>query len=170
MAGLMNTEEIAAAHRTIVIEGCDGARKSTLATRLAREHGFTVIHCPRTPDSVSLLQRYLGVLTRPGRLVLDRSFISELAYGPLYRGRSRITWDEARTLAKAVVNRDGVFLHLTASTAVIQTRLLNRDKEAPLPEEIAALLAAYQTVFATLAESVPVMTLDTTVGGRPSTA
>ncbi|MFE9445169.1 hypothetical protein ACFYO2_40860 [Streptomyces sp. NPDC006602] len=105
-----HTAAIAAAHRTVVLEGCDGAGKSTLATRLAREHGFTVIHCPRTPDSVNLLQRYQTLLARPGRLVLDRCFLSELAYGPLYCSGSRITWDEARTLAKSVANWDGVFL------------------------------------------------------------
>jgi thymidylate kinase len=165
----MNTAAIAAAHRTLVLEGCDGAGKSTLATRLAREHGFTVIHCPRTPDAVNLLQRYQDLLARPGRLVLDRCFLSELAYGPLYRGGSRITWDEARTLAKIVTNRDGVFLHLTASAETIRACLLRRDSEAPPLEEIAVLLEAYQTVFTTLRESVPAITFDATAEGPPST-
>ncbi|MFC9913959.1 hypothetical protein [Streptomyces sp. NPDC127197] len=163
----MNTDEIAATHRTVVIEGCDGAGKSTLATHLAREYGFTVVHCPRTPDSVGLPQRYQELLARPGHLVLDRSFLSELAYGPLYRGGSRITWTEARTLAKSVINRDGAFLHLTASAEVIQTRLLNRDTQAPPLAEINALLAAYQAVFTTLAESVPVLTFNTTDDAPP---
>ncbi|MGW1974115.1 hypothetical protein [Streptomyces sp. NPDC001889] len=30
--------------RTLVVEGCDGVGKTTLATRLAQDHGFTVIH------------------------------------------------------------------------------------------------------------------------------
>ncbi|WP_328437567.1 AAA family ATPase [Streptomyces sp. NBC_00444] len=165
----MNADEIAATHRTVAIEGCDGTGKSTLASRLAHEHGFAVVHCPRTPDSVNLPQRYQELLARSGRLVLDRCFLSELTYGPLYRGGSRITWDEARTLAKAVTNRDGVFLHLTAPAEVIRARLLNRDSEAPALADITALLAAYRTVFTTLAQSIPVITIDTTAEGPPST-
>ncbi|MFF1342085.1 hypothetical protein ACFVYT_30055 [Streptomyces sp. NPDC058290] len=77
------TSELAA-YRTLVLEGCDGAGKSTLAALFAARHGFTVIHSPRTPD---LTARYLA---QGGRLILDRSFISELVYGPLLRGASRI--------------------------------------------------------------------------------
>lgn len=148
------------AYRTLVLEGCDGAGKSTLAARLADRHGFTVVHSPRTPHSLDLIARYRDLLSLPGRLILDRSFISELVYGPLYRGASRITWAQAHDLAKAVANRDGALCHLTAPVAVIRARLLARDGQAPPHAQIAALLAGYVSAFERLAERVPVITLD----------
>ncbi|MFF8919373.1 hypothetical protein ACF08M_40345 [Streptomyces sp. NPDC015032] len=148
-----------AAYRTLALEGCDGAGKSTLATRLADQHGFTVVHSPRTPDSLDLIARYRELLALPGRLILDRCFISELVYGPLYRDTSRITWAQAHDLAKAVANRDGALCHLTAPAEVIRARLMARDGEAPTHAQVAALLAGYISVFQRLGERVPVITL-----------
>ncbi|WP_251061082.1 hypothetical protein [Streptomyces sp. ISL-100] len=47
-------------------------------------------------------------LAGTGRILFDRCFISELVYGPLHRGRSRINWksvldDLARDAAEKVV-------------------------------------------------------------------
>ncbi len=79
------------AHQTVVLEGCDGVGKSTLAQQLASDHGFTIVHSGRTPDGVDLAERYRQILSQPGRLALDRSFVSELVYGPLRHGGSRLT-------------------------------------------------------------------------------
>ncbi|MEU1015529.1 hypothetical protein [Streptomyces sp. NPDC005898] len=54
-----------APYRTLVLEGCDGAGKSTLAAHLADQHGFTVVHSPRTPDSLDLIARYRERLREP---------------------------------------------------------------------------------------------------------
>ncbi|MBZ9642678.1 hypothetical protein [Streptomyces sp. PSKA30] len=74
-----------------------------------------------------------------------------------------------RTLAKSVINRDGIFLHLAAPADVIRRRPLNRDTQAPPLADISALLGAYRAVFTTLAASVPVLILDTTCEAAPPT-
>lgn len=147
-----------ARHRTVVLEGGDGVGKSTLADLLVTQRGFTAVHSPRTPDHQNLTCRYRDLLARPGRLVLDRSFVSELVYGPLYRDRSRLTWEQALGLADVVTARDGVFLHLTAPAAVVRSRLMTRDGQAPELEEIAALGDAYERVLRALADHVSVLT------------
>ena len=73
-----------------MLEGCDGVGKSTLAQELARDFGFTIVRSTRTPDGINLAERYQRILSRPGRLALDRSFISELVYGHLHHGGSRL--------------------------------------------------------------------------------
>ncbi|MGW1055946.1 hypothetical protein [Streptomyces sp. NPDC002521] len=156
----MTLEEIAA-HRTIVLEGGDGVGKSTLAHHLVSQYGLTAVHSPRTPDHQDLINRYRDLLARPGRLVMDRSFLSELVYGPLYRGHSRLTWSQALDLAQLVTARGGVFLHLTAPAATVRQRLKDRDGQAPAAEEITALADAYQRAFRTLTHHVPVLTYDT---------
>ncbi|WP_329155684.1 hypothetical protein OIU91_40880 (plasmid) [Streptomyces sp. NBC_01456] len=155
----VTVEEIAR-HRTVVLEGGDGVGKSTLAGLLV-PHGFTSVHSPRTPDHEDLTRRYRDLLVRPGRLVLDRSFISELVYGPLYRDQSRLTWDQALVLADLVTARDGVFLHVTAPATTVRHRLKTRDGQAPALDEITTLAAAYQQVFRALADHATVLTYNT---------
>ncbi|MGJ5894310.1 hypothetical protein DF268_24105 [Streptomyces sp. V2] len=168
MARPVTLQEIAG-HRTVVLEGGDGVGKSTLAELLVTEHDFTRVHSPRTPDHQDLTGRYRDLLARPGRLVLDRSFVSELVYGPLYRARSRLTWDQALELADLVTTRDGLFVHLTAPAAIVHDRLTARDGHAPNLDTITELAHAYQHVFRTLAGHVPVLTYDTTADARHST-
>ncbi|MCX4595696.1 hypothetical protein OG819_40340 [Streptomyces sp. NBC_01549] len=165
----MTLQEIAG-HRTVVLEGGDGVGKSTLADLLVTQHDFTAAHSPRTPDHQDLTSRYRDLLAQPGRLVLDRSFVSELVYGPLYRDRSRLTWDQALELAGLVTTRDGVFLHLTAPAAIVHSRLKARDGQAPDLEAIAELSRAYQRVFRLLDSHATVFTYKTApeAGCRPT--
>lgn len=165
----MSVEQIAAGHRTLVLEGCDGVGKTTLARRLSGDHGFTVVHSPRTPDHLDLAGRYRAILAQEGRLLFDRCFLSELVYGPLNRGRSRITWSEAIDLAETVIARDGLLVHLTAPPTVVHQRLLTRDGEAVSLDEVTALITAYRRVFDTLADYAPVLTIDTSTLDIPST-
>ena len=77
---------LANGHDLIVLEGCDGAGKTTLAAALAARHGHAIVHATRSPEGTDLFAKYHAILARPGPLVLDRSFVSELVYGPLDRG------------------------------------------------------------------------------------
>lgn len=156
-------DDWACGFNTIVLEGCDGAGKTTLSTRLAATHGFVVVHSTVTPDDVEIMQRYLAILADPGRLVLDRSFVSELVYGPLFRGRSRLTLGQVIELAQVVHDRAGAFIYLTASTAVIQARLRDRaDGAVPTSATIEHIQRAYTRVFAEIALYVLVVRMDTT--------
>jgi thymidylate kinase len=170
MADPMSTDidHIIGDHRTLVIEGCDGVGKTTLAQQLAVRHGFSVVHSPRTPDHLNLASRYREILSGPGRILFDRCFLSELVYGPLNRGCSRITWSEAIDLAETVVARDGLLVHLTAPPTVIHQRLLTRDGEAISLNEVAELVTGYSRVFTTLGDYVPVQTFDVTAFDLPS--
>jgi thymidylate kinase len=156
--------ELAAAYRIVVIDGCDGTGKTTLAGQLADHHGYQVVHSPMTPDDVDLAGRYRSILGQPGRVVLDRCFVSELVYGPLHRGRSRLTAGEAAVLAKAVADAGGVFIHLTGEPAAVCARLLARDGTAD-PNQVAALLAGYERAFAAIAEHATVVQIDITASG-----
>jgi len=158
----MDTDIAAWADRyeVIVVEGCDGVGKTTLAVMLATRHGYAIVHSARSPDGVDLAERYRLILARRGRLVLDRSFVSELVYGPLRHRRSRLTFADATALATIVSARGGVLVHLTGRPEQIAARLLERDGSAPALEEIRTLIDAYTRVFAKLAEHALVLTVD----------
>ncbi|MCW2945390.1 MAG: hypothetical protein JWR24_2107 [Actinoallomurus sp.] len=146
-------------YEVVVLEGCDGAGKTTLAVALATGHDYTMVHAARTPEGVDLAERYRTILTWPGRLVLDRSFLSELVYGPLRHGRSRLTPTDVADLAAIVTARGGVFAHLTAAPEQITARLTARDGHPPQLAEIRSLIAGYTEVFAWLASRAPVITV-----------
>jgi predicted ATPase len=65
-------------HDLIILEGCDGAGKTTLAAALAERRGYAIVHAGLTPEGADLFAKYRAILARPGPLVLDRSFVSEL--------------------------------------------------------------------------------------------
>jgi hypothetical protein len=60
---------------------------------------------------------------RVAKIVLDRGFISELVYGPLQYGRSRLTASDAAPMALLVAARGGVLVHLTGRPESIVARL-----------------------------------------------
>lgn len=155
----MSAIAAAALRRTVVLEGCDGTGKSTLAAHLTRRSGFSVVHCVPTPGGIDLAERYRDVLRQTGRLVLDRCFVSELVYGPLRRGRSRLTWAQALDLTEAVAARDGVFLHLTGPPALLRARLIRRDGTAESLSELTDIVSGYQRVFERLSGHAPVVRL-----------
>ena len=152
----------AAGYEVVVLEGCDGTGKTTLANTLAARYDYAIVHSGRTPDGVDLVARYRSILAIPGKIALDRSFISELVYGPLQYGRSRLTASDAAELAFLVAARRGVLVHLTGFPETIATRLRARDESAPSVERIRALTEAYRDVFAALAGTAPIITADTT--------
>lgn len=154
-----------AASPLIVLDGCDGTGKTTLAQAISRRHGHMVIHSGRTPDGTDIHARYRQILAEPGPAVLDRSFISELVYGPLYHGRSRLTPEDAASLARTVAARGGTLVHLTARPDAIIARLRSRDGTAPSLGDITAIIDGYHMAFALLAGTAPVITADTTSAG-----
>jgi predicted ATPase len=149
-------------YEVVVLEGCDGTGKTTIARALAERHGYAVVHSARPPDAVDLAERYREVLALPGKMALDRSFISELVYGPFKFGRSRLSAPDAAGLAFRVADRGGVLVHLTGSADVIAARLRARDGYAPAPERIKAVIESYTRVFDALAGAAPTIIADTT--------
>jgi len=163
--GEVGWEELAAGHPVIVLEGCDGTGKSTLATLLGAQYGYTVIRSGRLPDGADLAERYRETLDQPGNLVLDRSFITELVYGPLRAGgRSRLTPDQSAELAFALADRGGVAVHLTAHPKALAWRLRQRDGHAPPLEWLRSVVRSYRNVFAALDGATPIVRIDTTAG------
>lgn len=157
------TERLAG-YQVIVLEGCDGTGKTTLAGTFRDRHGCTVIHSGRTPDGIDLADRYRQILATPGKLVLDRSFVSELVYGPLFHDWSRLAVPDAIDLARRAAARGGVFVHLTGDAHVIRARLRSRDGTAPTLERIRGIIDAYHTAFQLLEGAAPVVTAETAPG------
>ncbi|MCC9708076.1 hypothetical protein E4N62_24150 [Streptomyces sp. MNU76] len=137
-----------APYRTLIVEGHEGRGRARVVAELARL-GFEVRRLPSALHHLDPALPCRELLAGPGRLAVDGNLIAELVHGPLRRGRSRVTWIQALDLADAVAERDGAMLHLTTP-------------------EVSEAATAYARVFRTLAQHVPVVTLDVGEPGGPS--
>jgi hypothetical protein len=99
----------------IVLEGPDGAGKTTLARVLQETYGLDYHHEGPPPRDEPVLWHYGRVLDsfRGRRIVLDRLALGERVYGPVYRGRDELG-DEGWAL----------FERLTCAVAAVQVLCL----------------------------------------------
>ncbi len=110
----------------IIIEGCDGVGKSTLVS-LLKHRGYKSFHFPYDP-SASIKEKYIKILSQDykSNVVLDRSFISEMIYGPIKRGYSRLSEQDFTELLKLFRSKGGRIVLLDAPTQIIWKRLKSR--------------------------------------------
>ncbi|KPI22225.1 hypothetical protein OK074_1063 [Actinobacteria bacterium OK074] len=133
--------------RTLVVEGRDGVGRARPLAELAR-HGYAVRRPPAGPHHLDPTRPYRELLAGEGRLALDGGIVHELVYGPLRRGRCRVTWIQALDFAESVAERDGALLHLTT------------PGQPSGPAEEFAAADAYERALRTLAQHVPVVSVD----------
>ena len=77
----------------VVIEGPDGAGKTTLAADLAERYHLDTVHTRAAPTVVDPLHYYMRRFLNHPDTVFDRMALSECVYGPLLRGTNRLTAD-----------------------------------------------------------------------------
>ncbi len=146
--------ETAAPYRTLVVEGHEGILRTQLFAELALL-GFPSRRPPGGLHHLDPTRPYRELLAAPGRFVIDGGILGELVYGPLRRGRSRVTWIQALDFAEAVAERGGAMLHLMGDDYGGE-----RGDDADDRSETAAAALAYTRVFRTLAQHVPVVSVN----------
>lgn len=118
----------------IILEGPDGAGKTTLAERLSNEiHGIVdVRHCgqpERGPidEYIYPLMQYL-----PGyddHIIYDRHYLGELVYGPLYREQSNIDIAMKWTIEEFLNQRGALLVHVTHEVDVLKQRCKDKNED-----------------------------------------
>ena len=111
------------------------------------------------------MARYEGILTVPGRLALDRSFVSEWVYGTVLRGMSRLSMNDLLSLTGAVAERRGAFAYLSTTLACLEARLTARPGTPAWDARvISRLCQEYDHVFDEIGRRAEVQRMDTTHG------
>lgn len=93
----------------IIIEGADKNGKTTLASHISERHGYNYIH--HGPPRNGYMGYMDEILDLKNKTVMDRSFIGEMIYGPLLRGRSCIDNNQFDCLLKLSDVLNGVVIH-----------------------------------------------------------
>lgn len=133
-----------------VLEGPDGAGKSTLARRLSETYGMEI--WKKGPPSGDFMSEYVLPLMQIQRthkdVVLDRWHVGELTYGPLLRGKSMMTYGQAAYVELVLRTLGATFIHVTASYETLLERINQRGDDLIKPEHLSHLMVDYETYTA----------------------
>lgn len=110
----------------IILEGCDGTGKTTLAKLLANKYGLDICHCTQhDPGDYEFYRQTL----RKGNVVWDRHTIGELIYPNIFGRKQKIGGEDARLLMHYAKEEGVKVFVLTADKDTIRRRLNERGNE-----------------------------------------
>ena len=113
----------------IVLEGCDGVGKSTLAEALAHKNGMDVLHLTRHSLSTfaAMLSRYSFALP----VIMDRGPLSEYVYAKLFGREELISREMMQKLLIVEEGKGFKTVVLDCDPEVIAARIEKRGNEGP---------------------------------------
>ncbi len=118
----------------IIIEGLDKTGKSTLARYLSDRLGLPIKKFSAPEKDKDPTPEYIFFLANAERSIIDRCYMSEMAYGPVMRGGSWID-QRMQTVVEEVAKRRGTTgVYCFADERALAERFV-KDKEEFLPIE-----------------------------------
>ena len=113
----------------IIIEGLDGVGKTTLVDYFVNM-GMKKYHFDYDAKNMDLFTKYMRVLEEKSDiLVLDRSFVSEMVYGPVLRNNCKLTIEQYTELLKSYKEKGTTIIYLTAPKEILLERRVNDLKD-----------------------------------------
>lgn len=134
----------------IILEGPDGAGKSTLAARISELTGAKLLH--KGPPERDLISEYTLDLQwyRPGSgvdVVCDRWHLGEEVYGPLLRGEEGFPRPVFHHVEKTLEVRGALVGALNPPLKVLRERLESRGDELVKAEHLRPIYEGYRSAY-----------------------
>lgn len=146
----------------IILEGPEGAGKTTLANKLAKMLDFPYIHRskPRSEkEKQEMYESYLQIVYSGQNTIFDRCWYSEIVYGKIMRDQSYITIEQMHELESAMVkNGGGIIIHCTDDTDLLWKRSQERGENYITEyDKLAAIKHEYEWLMHKVWHHVPVV-------------
>jgi thymidylate kinase len=144
----------------IILEGPDGAGKSTMIEELKRHYLMQINSTPERvqvwragpfPEGSNPWTEYVVpisqlVPTRDYLILIDRWHLGELIYGPLLRGQSRLSMAQRDWIDGYLKSLGVVMVYLRATVEELTHRLGERGDDLIKAEQLPYLLDAYDAI------------------------
>lgn len=145
----------------IIIEGPDGSGKTTLANQLSRQTGYKIIHRtrPKTEEEKAIMMdEYLGIIRSRENIIFDRSWYSEMVYGPVMRDASVISYSQMYDLERRLMKVGAMIIYCTDAKPVLWARCQERGEDYILDRTtFDSICDGFDALFAS-PHLIPVMT------------
>jgi thymidylate kinase len=154
-----------------IVEGPDGAGKTTLINSLLKSNpGSQKFHfgAPATPEEASnyyeVYAKAIQAAPENVTTIFDRSWYSDVVYGPIMRGKQEMSDIHVKMLDSLVVaSGGGMIIYCTAPLAVLANRCKKRGETYVTNiDTLRELSARYSEVMQTV-KLLPVVRYDTSV-------
>lgn len=127
----------------IVLEGCDGTGKSTLAGMLSKMLGAEVLHCTTlTPNTYEFFDGIIQA-SRTRDIIADRFCYGQFVYQE--PGERNLTLEQLHRLEVSMIAAGAKVIHVTATEPSLKKRLDARGEVTMLP--VASILSRYKGIF-----------------------
>lgn len=155
-----------------IIEGPDGAGKTTLVEQIRKSNYNAVVKhfgAPQTPEEADnyykVYAEAINAKSDDEVLIFDRSWYSDMVYGPVMRGRLEMTQAHADMLSAMVVaSGGGIVIYCTAPIKILWARCTRRGEAyITTREKLADIAKGYAEVMKNNVRFLPVVRYDTSV-------
>lgn len=122
----------------IILEGPDGGGKSTLAAQLSRQTKYPIARYsyPKTAEEKEqMMQMYVQAIKEAKNVIFDRSWYSELVYGPVMRNGHVLSYPQMYALEEMLAKKGAVLIYCTASPEVLWRRCMARGEDYVTDQE-----------------------------------
>ena len=142
----------------IILEGCDGTGKTTLAKKLQKRYGIDYVHVNRQdPTSYEFYSQTLSKTD----IIWDRHFIGEMIYPTVFKRKPNLRMADFESLLAKAREQNVVILVLNAN----EEQLIASSKNRPEYEEVVKNLITINSQFVAIADiyQIPIINVfDTT--------
>ena len=123
----------------IILEGLDKCGKTTFAKKLGN---CVLKHSTKDDDALAVLKKYVNIADEQ-LVVLDRSFLSEMTYGQVYRGVNTITAAKLMQIKRILSKIPHIILYFYRPNNEIANYDANDEFESE-PDKLMKVKALYE--------------------------
>ena len=146
-----------------ILVGPDATGKTTYAKKLSENTGFPIIKMdkPKTQEEKdNMFNDYLKMFVDHDNFIMDRSFICEQVYGPLFRGKSYISDVQLALLDSILSWKGATIIHFTDDVDAIMERFnVTGEDFVTTREQVKHIVNEYFEVLKYI-HHVPVVTIN----------